>query len=338
MPAPASATTPTTCPFPARACVERRLQRLHVRIAADEAGEPPRAGGVEARPVGARPLELEDAHGIAHPLDGKRAQVLQLEVPLHQPGGRRAQVDRVGRGQLLHARGEPDRVSLGGVVHAQVVADLAHHDLAGVDPDAHREGEPVLALHLPRVAPELVAQMQRRVARPLGVVLVGDRRTEERHDPVAGVLVDRALEAVDAVRQDLEEAVQDPVPLLGVDLLGQLHRALHVGEEHGDLLALAFQGGLRLEDLVGEVLRGVVAGSAFGSVCWSFLDAGSALIAEASVLGQLRAAAWADRREPRSAGQAELRLLTVRFSAARTDHMPSSFASLCACPVAPISV
>ena len=114
----------------------------------------------------------------------------------------------------------------------------------------------------PRVAAQLVAQMQRRVAGPLGVVLVGDGRAEERHDAVAGVLVDRALEAVDAVGQDLEEAVEDPVPLLGVDLLGQLHRALHVGEEHGDLLALALEGGLALEDLVGEVLGGVVAGGA----------------------------------------------------------------------------
>ena len=33
-------------------------------------------------------------------------------------------------------------------------------------------------------------------------------------------------------------------PLLGVELLGQLHRALHVGEEDGHLLALAFDGRL----------------------------------------------------------------------------------------------
>ena len=75
------------------------------------------------------------------------------------------------------------------------------------------------------------------------MILVGDRRPEERHDAVARVLVDRALEAVDAVGEDLEEAVQDPVPLLRVDLPGQLQGALHVGEEHRHLLALALQGG-----------------------------------------------------------------------------------------------
>ena len=54
-------------------------------------------------------------------------------------------------------------------------------------------------------------------------------------------------------------------PRLRVELLGQLHRALHVGEEHGDLLALAFEGGLRIEDLVGEV---------FGVRCGAFNASG----------------------------------------------------------------
>ena len=85
--------------------------------------------------------------------------------------------------------------------------------------------------------------MERRVAGAPRMVLVRDRRAEQRHDPVAGVLVDRALEAVNAVGEDREEAIHDLVPLFGIDLLGELHRALHVGEEDGHLLALAFEGG-----------------------------------------------------------------------------------------------
>ena len=73
------------------------------------------------------------------------------------------------------------------------------------------------------------------------MVLVGDGRPEQRHDAVAGVLVHHAFEAVYAVGQDLEEAVEDGVPGLGVDAPGQLHRALHVGEQHRDLLALALE-------------------------------------------------------------------------------------------------
>ena len=43
--------------------------------------------------------------------------------------------------------------------------------------------------------------------------------------------------------------------LLGIAVGEQLHRALEVGEEDRDLLALAFEGGLGGEDLLGEVLR-----------------------------------------------------------------------------------
>jgi hypothetical protein len=143
-------------------------------------------------------------------------------------------------------------VALRGVVHAEVVADPAHDDLAGVEADPRREVEPALPAQRLREAAELVAQVQGRVAGALRVVLVRDRGAEERQDAVAGELVHRPLEAVHALGEQLEEAVHDPVPLLGIELLGELHRALHVGEEDGHLLALALEGA-RGEDLVGEV-------------------------------------------------------------------------------------
>ena len=107
--------------------------------------------------------------------------------------------------------------------------------------------------------PQLVLKVKRRVTRTWRVVLVGDRRAEQRHDAVAGVLVDGALEAVNAVGKDQEEAIEDLVPLLGVDLLGELHGPLHVGEQHRHLLALTFESGARGQDLLGEVFRRVGA-------------------------------------------------------------------------------
>jgi hypothetical protein len=91
------------------------------------------------------------------------------------------------------------------------------------------------------------------------MILVRNRRAEQRHHTVARVLVNRALEAVDAVAEDREEAVEDLVPLLGIDLLGEIHRALHVPEEHGDLLSLAFESAARGQDLFGKVPRCVTA-------------------------------------------------------------------------------
>jgi hypothetical protein len=50
------------------------------------------------------------------------------------------------------------------------------------------------------------------------------------------------------------------VPLLRIDLLRERHRALHIGEQHGDLLALAFESGARGENFVGEMFGSVGAG------------------------------------------------------------------------------
>jgi hypothetical protein len=53
-----------------------------------------------------------------------------------------------------------------------------------------------------------------------------------------------------------QHRVEEPARLLGVTVGQQLHRALQVGEEDGDLLALAFEGRPGLQDLLDEVWRG----------------------------------------------------------------------------------
>jgi hypothetical protein len=59
---------------------------------------------------------------------------------------------------------------------------------------------------------------------------------------------------VNSLGQDREEAVHDLVPLFSIDLLSQIHGAVHVGEEHGYLLAFAFEGVSGGQDLLREVL------------------------------------------------------------------------------------
>jgi hypothetical protein len=89
------------------------------------------------------------------------------------------------------------------------------------------------------------------------VVLVGQGRAEQRHDPVAHDLVHGALVAVHRLHHQLEHWVQQLSSLLGAPIGQQFHRPLEVGEEDSDLLALALEGALGREDLLGEMLGGV---------------------------------------------------------------------------------
>ena len=99
---------------------------------------------------------------------------------------------------------------------------------------------------------------QGRVARPYGMVLVGERRAEQRHDAVAHDLIDRALVAVHGLHHVLEDRIEELTRLLGITVREQLlGRSLHIREEHGDLLALALERTLRAEDPLDKVLGGV---------------------------------------------------------------------------------
>ena len=89
------------------------------------------------------------------------------------------------------------------------------------------------------------------------MVLAGEGRAEQRHNPIAHHLVDGALVPMDGLHHSLEHRIEDLARVLGIGVGEQFHRAFHVGEEHGHLFAFPFEGGLRCEDLLGEVLRGV---------------------------------------------------------------------------------
>jgi hypothetical protein len=51
-----------------------------------------------------------------------------------------------------------------------------------------------------------------------------------------------------------EDGVEKLSRLLGITISEQLHRALQVSEQHRDLLALALQRGLGIDDAFGKVL------------------------------------------------------------------------------------
>jgi hypothetical protein len=238
---------------------ESRLEPRELVLAADEAGEATRPGALEAAPDRAGTPQLEHAHGNPSALEALLPSIEEVEEARGEARGLLGDRDPSRSRELLHPGREPDHVPLRGVVHAQVVADPPHDDLPGVEAHPHRELEAALASHFLGERAELAGQIQGGGTGALGVVLVGDRGAEERHDPVAGVLVDRPLVSVDAAGEDPEQAIEQAVPLLGIDALGQLHGAHHVGEEDGDQLALAPERALRREDLLDEMPRRVGA-------------------------------------------------------------------------------
>jgi hypothetical protein len=236
---------------------ERAAELLDLGVAADEPRQPSNSRRVKAGPPGARSGERVDLHGVRQALDRDRAPGRDLHIALGELEGRGGEQDGAGRRHLLHAGGQVRRLTDGGVVHVQVRADGADDHLAGVEADADLEGHPVRAedpLGIPR---DRLLHPQRGIAGADGVVLVGQRGAEEGHDPVAHDLVDGAFVAVDGLHHPLEHGVEELARLLGIPVGEQLHGALEIGEEHGDLLALALQGGLGGEDLLGEVPGGV---------------------------------------------------------------------------------
>jgi hypothetical protein len=100
------------------------------------------------------------------------------------------------------------------------------------------------------------------------VVLESQRRPEQRHEPVAKELIDRAFVAVDLGQRHLEEAIDEGVHRVRAKPIGQRRGVGHVTEQHRDDLALALDGVPGGEDLLGEVLRGVGVRRRHGRPGW----------------------------------------------------------------------
>src|SRR4030095_10694499 len=102
----------------------------------------------------------------------------------------------------------------------------------------------------------------------------------------------------------------------------QLHRALEVGEEHGDLLPFPFQGGLGGKDLLGEVGWGVRLGR-WGDHRGCSGERGSTLSAEGKSRRVGKTACRTRTGEWRGTLPAKLHPRRILKSAARAAHWPS---------------
>ncbi len=240
---------PDRPPVPGQRALERGLQLSALGVATDEPRQPARGGHrLEARVCRPGPDQLQ--HALARPraLELELAQLAQLELAFDQGGGGRADRRRSRRGQRLDPLAQRGRVADRHEVHVHVVADRAHDHLAGVQPAPDRELHPVAPRQLRGQPGHLALELEHRQARAPRVVLVRERRAEDRQQAVTGELVDGPLERMDRGRGDPQEAIEDKAPALGVQRAGQLHRADDVGVHHRHLLALALDPRALLQD------------------------------------------------------------------------------------------
>src|SRR5262249_43909285 len=147
-------------------------------------------------------------------------------------------------------------------------------------------------------------------------------------------LVDRALVAVDGLHHQLEHGIEDLARLLGIAVGQEFYRALQVGEERRDLLALTLERAFGRENPLGEMLWGVAPRR---RKAW--LPTGGGLLAE---LGSAAVAESTSERvdlmagrtcqlKARAAAVAEAGAGWIVLLAFRAAHQPSPFNSASAC-------
>ena len=203
--------------------LERLAEGVDLRLAPHEMGEPAGRRGLHARAHQPDPGDLVHVHRGVEPLDGQRAQRLDLNEALRQAQRVRGNQDGPRQRRLFHPRGKVRGLADGGVVHPEVAADGAHDDLARIEAHANLDGNADGAAQLVAVPFYRVLHPQSGIAGPHGMVLVGERGAEEGHDAVAHGLVDGALVTVDGLHHALEHRIEELTRLLRVAICEQLH-------------------------------------------------------------------------------------------------------------------
>ena len=111
----------------------------------------------------------------------------------------------------------------GGVIHAQIAADSAHDDIAGVQPHSD------LQVHAVRMEDGFTMTLgsflhaQGRITGSYGVILMGYGSTKYRHDAVARSLVDGAFVMMDRLHHVFDNRSEQLSRLLGIAFGQQLH-------------------------------------------------------------------------------------------------------------------
>src|SRR5262249_53007185 len=159
----------------------------------------------ELRSQRSDPRHLVNLNGLTHALDPRRSQTPESEVPIGQPARLFADDDRPSGGEALKPRRQARRVTDRHVVGVEVIlSDRAYDDLSSVHADADLEVHTLLGPQLLRVPTDLLLHEEGSVEGAPRMILVGDRRAEQREDAVARGLCDVPLVVVYRIDHELE--------------------------------------------------------------------------------------------------------------------------------------
>jgi hypothetical protein len=109
---------------------------------------------------------------------------------------------------------------------------------------AYHELDIAVAGDLGPISIQRQANAKRRLNRASGMILVSDRRPEQRHDSIAEELVDRAFVPVNLGENQLEGSSHQTMDDLRIQPLAQCGEARDVHEQHRHLFPLALKRAL----------------------------------------------------------------------------------------------
>ena len=209
------------------------VQQRHLLLPADEVREVHDMGGETARCLllAHHPPDRHRLHGA---LELAELEFIEHEDVADEPPRRVGNENLIRPCLGLEMGREIGRLAYDGLFLGQRSGTiLAYDDQAGGDTDPDLQF--VRAVRRPYRADD----GQRGVDRPLGIVFVGTRISEQRHDAVADIIRDQAVELVNRVGATVVIAPRDGVEIFRIERLRKRGRPNDVAEENGKVSPLA---------------------------------------------------------------------------------------------------
>ncbi len=180
-------------------------------------------------------------HRCVSALDVHQLGLTQHRGLFDQAGGGLAEHHPTRRRHRFHSLRHPHLLTDRRVTHWARTGLTGNH-LTRIQANPQLQHDTVTALNLGGQALCLLLDIQRGQARAESVILQRDRRPEQRHDPIAGELIDRAAVALHDDRCAVHQLGHDLAQPLRTHRRRDPHRPHHIGEQHSDLLVLGMLG------------------------------------------------------------------------------------------------